>query len=69
MKYTSEAVSRPQIAIGENNKITHNGNPTRIVFRKDVISVGCTDVTREALEEVYRRYQEYLKRDEYVVQP
>lgn len=37
-------------------KITHNGSPCRVVLRRTLISVGCADVTPQALEFILQQY-------------
>jgi hypothetical protein len=44
------------------------GNRRQVLVRsyKDGIRVGCTFVTNEALEEIYRLHSEFLKEKDYV---
>lgn len=38
--------------------ITHNLNKTVVIFTKDLISVGCTDITPEAAKYIWEKYCE-----------
>lgn len=37
-----------------------DGSIPRIVFRDHEIAIGCKTISREALDELQRRYQEFL---------
>ena len=44
-----------------DGKILHNGNPCRVDFSHDTISVGCTDVSREVFEYLVKQYNKILE--------
>lgn len=48
---------RPRIALYDD-KILHDGKIVKVVLRKDLITVGCTDVTPEALRFLLEKYDE-----------
>lgn len=61
---------RPRISFS-NGKFYHDNCHCRVVMRKDIVGVGCTDVTPAALRELVRLYDEHFggAPDEVVVQP
>ena len=61
--------ARPAIALDPITQlVTHNGKRCRLVFRADKISVGCTDVTPEALRKILGEYDRLFGCREEVVQ-
>jgi hypothetical protein len=58
---------RPLIAMS-GKTVTHNGTQTRVVLRKTKISVGCSDITPEALEYVLAEYKKAFGDGEVVLQ-
>jgi len=48
---------RPTITY-ENGEFRHNGVRCRIVFRRDVISIGCTDITVECAKKLLQAYEQ-----------
>jgi hypothetical protein len=58
---------RPLIAMS-GKTVTHNGTQTRVVLRKKKISVGCSDITPEALEYVLNEYKKAFGDGEVVLQ-
>lgn len=59
--------SRPKIALNEEGKVTHDGTVCRVVARKGLISVACTDVTPEALRKVLTDWEKHFGSSESVV--
>lgn len=54
---------RPQItrAMQEGKPtVLHNGIPTRVVFRANQISIGCTDITPEAARFLLQEYDKHF---------
>lgn len=61
---------RPVIgySLGE---FTHNGSRVRVVMRRDLISVGCSDITPDALRKLLAVYDEKFPKtygETYVIQ-
>lgn len=54
---------RPKITF-EAGELKHNGKTTRFVLRRNLISVGCSDVTPEALGVIWQEYLLRFPRDE-----
>lgn len=50
-------IDRPRITLSED-RILHNGKLTRVVFTKDTISIGCTDISVDAAKFILRKYLE-----------
>ena len=48
--------SRPKITY-ENGEFRHNGVRCRIVFRSNLISIGCTDITPDAVRKLWEEYE------------
>lgn len=71
MTTTSEA-PRVVITLAKNpagkRLVMHNQFPAVIVFHKDRVSVGCTDITPEALEYIHEEYAAFLNRGRLVLQ-
>lgn len=57
---------RPNISL-HHGKICHDGDPCRVVLKKDKISVGCTDITPEALRWVLSAYEKAFSESPVVV--
>lgn len=51
-----------------NGKFTHNGCSVKVVMKRGLICIGCSDVTPEAARELVRRYEAHFS-DEVVIQP
>lgn len=62
--------SAERARIGFNDGvITHNEQPCRVVMRRDLISIGCSDVTIEAMRELVKQYEDKFGDDrEFVIQ-
>jgi hypothetical protein len=60
--------TRPTLSLTDGKLFIH-GSPARTVFRKHRISIGCTDVEPEALRFLLEKFDEWQKREEYVLQP
>ena len=61
MLYTSSQ-QRPIISV-QNTKasgltVMHNSIPTRVVFTRELISIGCTDITVDAAKYIIDKYKE-----------
>lgn len=50
--------ARPVIGVNSIGAITHGGRVCRVVLRRGLIQVGCTDVTIEAARELLRSLRE-----------
>lgn len=50
--------SRPTITLGVLNKVKHNGNPCRVILKKNMISIGCSDITPEAAEFIFQKWKD-----------
>lgn len=61
-----DPVRRPLIDY-KDGKFTHNGTPVRVVMRAGVISIGCSDITPEALKKLLWEHE--CKFSEVVLQP
>lgn len=55
-------------SISSHNRLSYNGNfifedfsTPKIVFTECDITIGCKIIGRNAFEELYQRYQKYLK--------
>lgn len=59
--------SRPRIALNTDGKVTHDGSVCRVVARKNLISVACTDITPEALKKVLADWQKHFGSNDSVV--
>ena len=57
--------SRPLISF--NGKILHNGIVCKVLMKKDLICVGCTGVTPEALEYLMNEYKKIYKTPSVVI--
>lgn len=49
---------RPFIDLNDKGVFTHNGDKCRVVLRRGKISVGCSDVSPEALKELVRLWDD-----------
>ena len=62
------SASRFNIALSMGT-IVHNGMPCRIVMKRSLISVGCTDITPEAAKRILDEYNKrFGQENEIVVQ-
>lgn len=55
---------RPCISLSCENKILHDCKPCRVVLRKHKISVGCSDITPQALKFLLDEYNKSFKPEE-----
>lgn len=53
---SDSSVSRPQISLREG-VILHNGGRAPVVLRRDMISVGWSDISPEAMEFILARWR------------
>lgn len=61
--------ARPVIAY-DGKEVLHCGMPCRVVMRKGIVSVGCSDVTIEALRYLLSEYDKHFPElKEIVLQP
>ena len=51
---------RPCIDVNEFEQVTHDGVECRVVMRKDLIRVACTDVTPQAMRHLLKRYEDHF---------
>lgn len=51
---------RPQITL-HNGKLLYNGLEAKVVFRKHLISIGCTDITDDAMDFIFNHHHEWLR--------
>lgn len=58
---------RPVISLGKDGKIKHNDGPCGVILRSKLISVGCSDITPEALKYLMDKYNEHFKNEFAVV--
>jgi hypothetical protein len=59
---------RPKITY-EDREFRHNGIRTRVVLRRNLVSIGCSDVTPEALRQLLKEYERVFgAEDDYVLQ-
>lgn len=65
--YGGGGYSRPKIGLNASNKVTHDGDVCRVVVRRHLISVACTDITPEALRKVLSDYEKHFGNGESVV--
>lgn len=51
--------------------IQHNGNPCRVVLRPNSITIGCSEITMEAVEHILKKHREIFGNTpkEYILQP
>lgn len=52
------AENRVKITCNDKGELLHNGNPVKIVLRKDMIMIGCTDITINAAELLMKKHRE-----------
>lgn len=58
------ATSRPRITLYEfegSKNINHNGSSCKVIIRKDLISIGCSDITPEAAKYIWETWQKEFK--------
>lgn len=67
MGVTYGGYTRPKIALNADGKVTHDGSVCRVVARKNLISVACTDITPEALRKVLADWEKHFGAGEAVV--
>ena len=67
MALDSLPYSRPLIEV-DRGVVMHNGKPTRVVLRKTLVSVGCTDVTLAAIEHILAQHKMSFGEKEVVLQ-
>jgi hypothetical protein len=60
--------TRPLIALNHEDQVTHNGDLCRVVLRRGKISVGCSDITADALRHLLKRYDHHFGNDVVVIQ-
>ena len=58
---------RPKIALNDDGKVTHDGTVCRVIMRRNLISVACTDVTPEALKKVLSEWEKHFSESEPIV--
>jgi hypothetical protein len=61
--------TRPQIYLVAG-KVYHSGQtePMRIVFREGLISIGCSDISEDAIKYIVAQYSEWITRREKILQ-
>lgn len=52
--------SRPKIDVNGEDQLTHNGTKCRVVLQRDLIRIGCSDVTPRALRHLLTRYEDHF---------
>jgi hypothetical protein len=63
-----QSLSRPLLEF-ICGKFHFHGAAARVVFRRNgKLSVGCSDVTIHALKELVRQYDDWMGKEEHVVQ-
>lgn len=68
-EFGGSAPRRPVIAVNDDGKVTHDGMVCRVVVRRALIKVACTDITPEALKKVLKEWEAHFgKPEEFVVQ-
>lgn len=67
MSVTYGGFTRPKIALNSNNKVTHDGDVCRVVVRRNLISVACTDITPEAMRKVLADWEKHFGAGDQVV--
>lgn len=63
-------VGRPKITFA-HGKLLHNNLNCRVVLRKDLVSIGCSDITPEAIRYLLDEYERAFPEtaEEVVLQP
>lgn len=57
MGYNPESIKlRPIISLSFDGIFLHNNSPTTIEMTRDIISVGCSDITAEAARKILAIY-------------
>jgi hypothetical protein len=66
-EYGSGPAQRPLIALNSDGKVTHDGSVCRVVVRRSLVRVACTDITPEALKKVLKDWEAHFGKPEEVV--
>lgn len=61
------AAPRNKIIV-KDGKLLLNSAPVRVVFRKKWVSVGCTDISRDAIDLIWKAHEDWLASDHHVFQ-